>query len=215
VKRPHLKPAARGRIEAVATEIKLGVDEPARGFLGRRSRRREDAGSLLITKGSLVLEARHVLRGRLEIDWDSIRKAVVDDGTRWGHMARTCRFGAYDVHPDGTGSGTLIGPLWSRAASVMPAACPMLEIAPVPAEPPNLALVFEPLIQIPSLREGDGGGAAILLLCAADPEEARALIAEHATVGEIDRDDLAHLEAVAGSGQASRGVDAGSAADSA
>jgi hypothetical protein len=215
VKRPHLKPAAaRGRIEAVATEIKLGVDEPARGFLGRRSRRREDAGSLLITKGSLVLEARHVLSGRVEVAWDSIRKAVVDDGTRWGHMARNCRFGAYDIHPDGSGSGTLIGPLWSRAASVMPAACPMLEIEPVPAEPPNLALLFEPLAEIPSLLQGNGG-AAILLLLAADAEEARALIAEHATVGEIDRDDLAYLESLAGSGQASRGVDAGSAADSA
>jgi hypothetical protein len=205
VRRPNRKSAAgRGRIEAVATEIKLGVDEPARGFLGRRSRRREDAGSLLITKGSLVLEARHVLRGRLEIGWDSIRKAIVDDGTRWGHMALTCRFGAYDVRPEGAGSGTLIGPLWARAASVMPAACPMLEIDPVPAEPPNLALVFEPLLEISSFREGDGGAAAIVLLRAADPEEARALIAEHATVGEIDRDDLAYLEAAAGPGRIAR-----------
>jgi hypothetical protein len=200
VRKPRQKDAgASGRIAAVATEIRLGT-EPSRGFLGRRSKRREDAGSLTITKASLILEDRQVLRGRLEIGWDAVRKVVVDDGARWGHVAGACRFAVYDIRADDSGSGTLIGPLWSRAAALMPAGCPSLEIDPVPAEPPNVGLLLEPALRVP-LRDGQGGVAAVLMLHAEDPDEARALLSEQTYVGELDHADLGYLEAAAGEDQ--------------
>ena len=199
VKPANPEPAGRGRVEAVATEITLG-SEPSRGLLRRRRKLPEDAGSLLVTKQALVLEARNVLRGRLEIDWNSIRKTIVDDGARWGHVAEACRFPVYDLREDGSGSGTLIGPLWSLGGSLMPGSCPLLEIDPVPALAPHLALVFEPLLVVPSLRDGGGGAAALLLLHATDPELARAALAEHATVGELDQGDFAYLDAAGSPG---------------
>jgi hypothetical protein len=199
VKPANQEPAGRGRVEAVATEIALGA-EPPRGLLRRRQKRRDDAGSLLVTKQALVLEARHVLRGRLEIGWDSIRKAIVDDGARWGHVAKACRFPVYDLREDGSGSGTLIGPLWSLGGSLMPAACPLLEIDPVPAVAPNLALLFDPLLDVPSLRDGGGGAAALLLLHVTEPEPARAALAEQAPIGELDQGDFAYLEAAGSAG---------------
>jgi hypothetical protein len=201
VGRSDREKARRGRVQAVATEIKLGAEQP-RGLLGRR--RRRGGGNLIVTKGGLVLEARHVLRGRLQIGWDSVRKAIVDDGDRWGHVGRHCRFPVYDHRADGSGSGTLIGPLWARAASLMPPECPLLEIDPVGDLAPNLALLLEPPLTVPTLRGGGGGGAAIVLLHATEPEAARAALGEHAIVGELNPDDLAFLEAAGSHDDASR-----------
>jgi hypothetical protein len=201
VGRSNSNKAGRGRVQAVATEIMLGAEEP-RGFLGRR--RRRGGGNLIVTKGGLVLEARQSLRGRLQIAWDSVRKAIVDDGDRWGHVGQICRFPVYDLHADGSGSGTLIGPLWARAASLMPPACPLLEIDPVGDLPPNLALLLEPPLAVPSLRGGGRATAAILLLHAAEPETARRALGEHVTVGELDPEDLAFLEAAGSPGATAR-----------
>jgi hypothetical protein len=189
------------------SEIRLAGAMPPAGFLRRRGRRlwevthgrRVTAGTLRVTADALILDARADFRGRLEIGWDSIRRAVVDDGTRWGYVAGVCRFPVYDAHADGSGSGALIGPLWSQAACLMPPDCAMVALDPVPAEAPNLALLLEPRITTPSIRDRNGHGAAgsiaLMLLRAEDPQLARGALASHTQVEDVDLDDLEYLRA--------------------
>ena len=162
-------------------------------------RRRPRAGTLLVTEDALVVDARAELKGRLEIPWDSIRKAVVDDGARWGYVSEVCRFPVYADRSDGDGYGALIGPLWSNAASLMPPECPVAALDPVPARPPNLALILEPAIAAPAPRGQNGhwspGTNSIvgLLLRADDPDAARAALGELLAIGDVDQDDLEYL----------------------
>jgi hypothetical protein len=179
-------------------------------------KRRASAGTLLVTEGALVVEARTEFKGLLEIPWDSIRKAVVDDGARWGYDSEVCRFPVYANRSDGSGYGALIGPLWSNAASLMPPECPVAALDPVPARPPNLALILEPAIPTPTPRGQNGywsaGTNSIvgLLLRADDPDAARAALGERLAIGDVDHDDLEYLirngEAHSGNGHAGNGA---------
>jgi hypothetical protein len=189
------------------TEIRLAAAPPPSGFLAKRglrlkSEKRQAApGRLLVTRDALVVVAGEVLGGRLEIPWISIRRAVVDDGSRWGYVAAVCRFPVYAVRSNGAGPGTLIGPLWSRAAALLPARCPVLVVDPVPEQSPNLALIFDPPIdaQPQQNRARQSGTASIvaILLCAEDPAAARAAIGSRIEVGDIDHDDLEYLNRAA------------------
>jgi hypothetical protein len=162
-------------------------------------RRRPRTGTLLVTEDALVVDARAELKGRLEIPWDSIRKAVVDDGARWGYVSEVCRFPVYADRSDGDGYGALIGPLWSHAASLMPPECPVAALDPVPARPPNLALILEPVIPAPTPRGQNGppspGTNSIvgLLLRTDDPDAARAALDERLAIGDVDHGDLEYL----------------------
>jgi hypothetical protein len=162
-------------------------------------KRRASARTLLVTEGALVVEARADLKGRLEIPWESIRKAVVDDGARWGYVSEVCRFPVYANRSDGPGYGALIGPLWSNAASLMPSECPVAALNPVPARPPNLALILEPAIPAPAPRGQNGHWSAgensivALLLRADDPDAARAALDERLAIGDVEQDDLEYL----------------------
>jgi hypothetical protein len=179
-------------------------------------KRRASAGTLLITEDALVVDARAELKERLEIPWDSIRKAVVDDGARWGYVSEVCRFPVYADSPDGPGYGALIGPLWSNAASLMPPGCPVAALDPVPARAPNLALIFEPDIPAPAPRGQNGrrsnetDSIVALLLCTDDPDAARAALGERLAIGDVDHDDLEYLirngEAHSGNGHAGNGA---------
>jgi hypothetical protein len=185
-------------------------------------KRRASVGTLLVTDAVLVVDAPAELRGRLEIPWDSIRKAVVDDGARWGYVSEVCRFPVYAARSDGPGYGALVGPLWSNAASLMPPECPVAALDPVPAQPPNLALIFEPAIPASAPRGQNGlrsaGTDSIvgLLLCADDPETARAALGERLAIGDVDHNDLDYLirngEAHSGNGDAGNGASGNGAA---
>lgn len=192
-------------------EIRLAAASPPSGLLRRRvrrlweiaGRRRVTAGSLLVADQALVFEATAELRGRLVIPWRSVRKAVVDDGARWGYVAGMCRFPVYDARADGSGSGVLIGPLWSFGSALMPPGCPVTALDPVPAQAPNVALLIEPPISAP--RGGNGAvthrhaSIACLLLCVEDPDAVRAALASRVQVGDVDHEDLAYLGAASGS----------------
>jgi hypothetical protein len=215
------QPANGSRNGSVA-EIRLAGASPPSGFLHRRGRkvwetvhkRRASAGTLLVTEDALVVDARAELKDRLEILWDSIRKAVVDDGARWGYVSEVCRFPVYADRPDGPGNGALIGPLWSNAASLMPPECPVAALDPVPARAPNLALIFEPDIPAPAPRGqnrfAETGSIVGLLLCAGDPDAARAALGERLAIGDVDHDDLEYLirngDAPSGNGHAGNGA---------
>ena len=161
--------------------------------------RRPRTATLLVTDDGLVVDARAELKGRLEIPWDSIRKAVVDDGARWGYVSEVCRFPVYADRSDGDGYGALIGPLWSHAASLMPPECPVAALDPVPARPPNLALILDPVLPAPAPRGQNGhrshGANSIvgLLLRADDPDAARAALGERLAIGDVDHGDLEYL----------------------
>jgi hypothetical protein len=162
-------------------------------------KRRTSSGTLLVTEDALVVEARAELKGRLEIPWESIRKAVVDDGARWGYVSEVCRFPVYANRSDGPGYGALIGPLWSNAASLMPPECPVASLDPVPARPPNVALILEPATPAPTPRGQNGhwsaGANSIvgLLLRVDDPNAARAALDGRLAIGDVDQDDLEYL----------------------
>jgi hypothetical protein len=186
-------------------EIRLAGASPPSGFLRRRGRkvweilRRPRTATLLVTDDALVVDARAELKGRLEIPWDSIRKAVVDDGARWGYVSEVCRFPVYADRSDGDGYGALIGPLWSHAASLMPPECPVAALDPVPARPPNLALILDPVVPAPAPRGQNGhrptetNSIVGLLLRADDPDAARAALGERLAIGDVDHDDLDYL----------------------
>jgi hypothetical protein len=198
-----------------ATEIPLAAASPQPVSLGKRGRKlwerankREiikpeiTAGRLLVNHGALVVDAGAELGGRLEIPWYAIRKAVVDDGSRWGYVAAVCRFPVYAVRSDGSGSGTLIGPLWSRAAALLPAGSPVVEIDPVPEQSPNLVLIFDPGIaarppQGDGDRRGDGNSIVGMLLRTDNPAAARTAIASRIEIGDLDHDDLEYLNRAA------------------
>jgi len=199
-------------------EIPLAGTVPPEGFLQKRGRRFWElvhrhpvtAGTLVLTPEATVVDARGILRGRWEIPWASVRKVMVDDGERWGYVASLCRFPVYDTHADGSGSGTLIGPLWSHAASLMPPLCTPLAFDPVPVEAPNIAFVLDPCQLAPSRRNDGAYGrdrpAALVLVRANDPEAARQALAFRSEFGDLDHDDLVYL-ATAGlpSGNGSNG----------
>jgi hypothetical protein len=188
-----------------AIEIPLAGTVPPEGFLQKRGRRFWElvhrhpvtAGTLVLTAEAIVVDARAILRGRWEIPWTSVRKAMVDDGERWGYVASLCRFPVYDTHVDGSGSGTLIGPLWSHAASLMPPGCAQLAFDPVPAEAPNIALVLDPCQLAPSRRNDGAYGqdrpVSLVLVRANDPVAARQALASRTEFGDLNHDDLVHL----------------------
>ncbi len=199
--------SANGSRSGSVAEIRLAGASPPSGFLRRRGRkvwetvqrRRPRTGTLLVTDDALVVDARAELKGRLEIPWDSIRKAVVDDGARWGYVSEVCRFPVYADRSDGPGYGALIGPLWSNAASLMPPECPVAALDPVPARPPNLALILDPAIPAPAprgqnaYRSSERNSIVGLLLCTDDPDAARAALGERLPIGDVDHDDLEYL----------------------
>jgi hypothetical protein len=216
---PNLR--TRSRNGSVAAIRLAGVSPPS-GFLHRRGRkvwetvhkRRASAGTLLVTEDALVVDARAELKDRLEILWDSIRKAVVDDGARWGYVSEVCRFPVYADLPDGPGYGALIGPLWSNAASLMPPGARWRRWTRFRHGPPNLALIFEPAIPAPAPRGqnrfAETGSIVGLLLCAGDPDAARAALGERLAIGDVDHDDLEYLirngDAPSGNGHAGNGA---------
>lgn len=218
--------SANGPRNGSVAEIRLAGASPPSGFLRKCRRRlwdivhkrRVSAGTLIVTvtDAALVVDQRAEFSGRLEIPWNSIRKAVVDDGARWGFVSEVCRFPVYAHRPDGPGYGALIGPLWSNAASLMPPECPVVALDPVPAQAPNLALIFEPAIPASARRGQNGHGCAEtdsivgLLLCADDPDAARAALGERLAIGDVDHDDLEYLirigDAHSGNGHAGNGA---------
>jgi hypothetical protein len=190
---------------ACAVEIPLAGTVPPEGFLQKRGgrfwelvhRHPVTAGTLVLNPEAIVVDARAILRGRWEIPWTAVRKVIVDDGERWGYVASLCRFPVYDTHTDGSGSGTLIGPLWSHAASLMPPRCAQLAFDPVPVAAPNIALVLDPCQLAPSRRKDGAYGrdrpVALVLVRANDPIAARQAIASRSVFGDLDHDDLVHL----------------------
>jgi hypothetical protein len=198
--------ANRSRAGAGA-EIRLAPAVPPSGFLHRRARwlwelthqPRGTAGSLWVTEEALVVNAPREFRGRIKIPWGTVRKAVVDDGARWGYVSEVCRFPVHANRPEDSGYGALIGPLWSEASSLMPPDCAIAELDPVPAQPPNLALIFEPGVPAPSARGEDGHGSPDpaslvgLLVRTDNPDAARTAIASRLEVGDVDRADLEYL----------------------
>jgi hypothetical protein len=203
-------------------EIPLAGTVPPQGFLQKRGRRLWElvhrrpvtAGTLVVTSEATVVDARAILRGRWEIPWTSVRKVLVDDGERWGYVASLCRFPVYDTHLDGSGSGALVGPLWSHAASLMPPRCAQLAFDPVPVEAPNVALILDPRLPAPSRRNNRAYGqhrpVALVLVRASDPVAARQALAPRPEFGDLDHDDLLYLAATAhdsnGNGFSDHGV---------
>jgi hypothetical protein len=213
VKRTYSKPppaaSAQGgtpvRIQLAPAAASSGLGDRGSRKRWRIVRKRHVAvGSLLVNDDALMVEARALLRGRLEVPLGAVRKAVIDDGSRWGYVASVCRFPVYDFRSDGSGSGTLIGPLWSHASSLMPAGCPVASLDPVPDQAPNLVLIFEPAVPMPSPRDGirqhpsDPDKIVGLLLRVEDPDAIRAALASRIEIGDIEQEDLAYLAASAG-----------------
>jgi hypothetical protein len=198
---------ARLHDAGVVAEIRLASAEPRSRSWRRRGRKLWDrsekpgasAGSLLVTDAALVVHAPAQFRGRLRIPWDSVRKAAIDDGGRWGYVSEVCRFAVHAGRADGSGHGALIGPLWSKVSSLMPPGCPVAELDPVPARPPNLALILEPGVPAPSVKDGNGNGAAKpkslvgLLVCAEDPAAAQSALASRVAIADVDPADLDYL----------------------
>lgn len=146
-----------------------------------------------------MVEARPTFRVKLEIPFGSVLRAVVDDGSGWAYTTAVCRFPVYDTRADGSGTGALVGPLWSSSPGLMPDACPVLALDPVPAQAPNIALIFDPCIQaaLPpdqhpaNPREADS--IAAMLLCAEDPEMAREVLGARFDVGALGLGELEYL----------------------
>jgi hypothetical protein len=225
VERTNTEARHRGSAQGgTSIQIPLAPVTPPSGYLNKSDRklggivrkRRVSPGNLLITDDLLAVDARTLFRGRLEIPLDAIRKAVVDDGSRWGYVAAVCRFPVYDFRSDGSGSGTLIGPLWSHASSLMPAGCPVRSLEPVPDQAPNLILIFDRALQTPSPRDGNGRHGrdndpiVALLLRLEDPDAAAAALASRVEVSDIGQDDLAYLNESAGPRHSGNGSKSGS-----
>ena len=170
-----------------------------RRLSGLAHRRHSVAGSLRATDSALTVRAAGPFEGGAEIPWRQIRKLVIDDGTRWGYVSGVCRFPVYDLRPDGSGSGVLIGPLWSSApASLMPDGSPKAELAPVPAEAPNVAILFDPPLAISGDAHHDRTEPiSILLLRVEDPDAARGALAARAPSGDLGHEELEYLSGAA------------------
>ena len=187
-------------------EIRLAEAATRTPRLARLFRRRSETdgghsgyASLLVSARALRIEAPATFRGKLEVPLESIRRAVVDDGGGWAYTTATCRFPVYDRRAGGSGTGALVGPLWSTSPGLLPEGCPVLALEPVPAQAPNIALIFDPCVTAPLSREHDAanppgpGSIAAMLLCAEDPEAARETLAARLEVGDLDLDDLDYL----------------------
>jgi hypothetical protein len=193
------------RIAPVQTtdEIRLAGASRHAGLLGRLLGRGEDGrspASLRLTGRAVLIEARSTFRGKLDVPLTSVRRALVDEGSGWAYATAVCRFPVYDRRSDGSGTGALIGPLWSKSRALLPESCPTIALPPVPEQPPNLALILEPCVRTPLARDQkpstgphEADTIALLLLHAEDPEAARELLAGKLELRDLDLEDLEYL----------------------
>lgn len=184
-------------------QISLAASAGQTGLLGRllgRGGEAKSGASMRVAGRAIIFEARSSFRGKLEIPLECVRKALVDDGSGWTYATAVCRFAVYDSHADGTGTGALVGPLWSTTPSLLPETCPALEIEPVPGQAPNIALILDPCVVTPLARDQKPSAGprradaiAVLFARAEDPADARDLLAGKLQLGRLDLDDLAYL----------------------
>ena len=185
-------------------EIRLAGSASNGGMLNRvlgrsgRSRNGSDPARLLVSAGALLVEGHPDFPEKLEISLRSIRRAVVDDGTGWAYTTATCRFPIFDRRADGSGTGALVGPLWATSPSLLPDECPVLEVAPVPAQVPNLALIFDPCVSVGASGSSSNGSAAgpvaVMMLRAEDPDLALELLGARLTTGPMGLEVLDYLK---------------------
>ena len=152
---------------------------------------------LSVSAGALLLEEHPAFPEKLEIPLRSIWRAVVDDGTGWAYTTATCRFPIFDRRLDGSGTGALVGPLWATSPSLMPGDCPVLELDPVPAQVPNIALIFDPCLSTEAVGisgNGGPGSIAVLILRADDPDLALELLGTRLTTGPMGLEVLDYLK---------------------
>lgn len=189
-----------------SNEIRLGEHSRSLGSVGPRLRRalggkgrKAEPASLFVADRTFVLDARSVFRGRLEVPLDRVRNLVFDDGGGWAYTNVPCRFPIYDRRADGSGTGALLGPLWSPAAALLPESCPTLAVDPVPELAPNIVLILDPCVAAPLARDQkpnqsrEAGFVAVLLLRAEDPEGAREILAAKTDLGQLGHPDLEYL----------------------
>jgi hypothetical protein len=204
--------AATGGGAVIRLDFGAATSSPP-AFLGQRGRRLWEAldrrqrpgraGGLLIGHGGVAIDAPAAIAHRLRVPWSAIRKVVVDDGSRWGHVAASCRFPVYDIRSDRGGSGALIGPLWSHAAAIMPSGCAVELLDPVPQQPPNVAFVFEPAVALAANVDRPAPTAIVsLMLCVENTDAARAAFRSSVAIGDVDHDDLEYLTRVGSRGTA-------------
>jgi hypothetical protein len=183
-------------------EIPLAGTASGAGLVARvigrgRSARGGSGAKLLVSAGALLIDGHPDLGGKLEIPLGSVKRVVVDDGAGWAYTTSICRFPIFDRRPDGSGTGALVGPLWSTSPSLMPDGCPVIALGPVPAEVPNVALFFEPCISTVidgrAPRQG-GGTVAAMFLRAEDPDSATDLLSARLPTGPLGLDLLEYLK---------------------
>ena len=164
----------------------------------RNGRGRSAPAKLLVSAGGLLIEGHPNFPENLEIPLRSIRRAVVDDGTGWAYTTATCRFPIFDRREDGSGTGALVGPLWATSPSLIPGDCPVLELEPVPAQVPNIALIFDPCLSADAAgisSDGDAAGSiAVMILRAEDPDRALELLGTRLTTGPMGLEVLDYLK---------------------
>lgn len=185
-------------------EIPLSGSSSGGGVLSRVFGRsanghgRSGPAKLLVSAGALLIEGHPAFDDKLEIPLRSIRRAFVDDGTGWAYTTATCRFPIFDRRSDGSGTGALVGPLWATSPSLVPEDCPVMQLPPVPAEVPNIALIFDPCISIAvdssSQSHNPVGGVAVMVLRAEDPDLAAELLAARLTTGPMGLEVLDYLK---------------------
>ena len=166
--------------------------------LGRSSNGngRSAQARLLVSAGALLIEDHPAFEDKLELPLRSIQRAYVDDGTGWAYTTATCRFPIFDRRSDGSGTGALVGPLWATSPSLLPEDCPVLELDPVPAEVPNIVLIFDPCIAVPGGVSPDGvaAGVAMMVLRAEDPDLAAELLNPKLKTGPMGLEILDYLK---------------------
>jgi hypothetical protein len=196
--------AVEGHMSAVIGLVLLGVPAlalPVWFAIGDTRRLRK--GLLILTRqGNLEVDYPALFRSPLTIRPDQIRKAIVDDGRRWGENSETFRFPVYDLHADGTGTRELVNALWRpsdrRGRGSSSSLTPVVDASPTRI--PNLALIFEAPVPVPELREAKdhtpmkGEALAGLLFHVEDPAEARAMLSQLTELGDADMDDAEHLD---------------------
>jgi hypothetical protein len=185
-------------------EIPLSGRSSGGGVLSRvfgrseNGAQRSGAAKLHVSASGLLLEGHPAFPAKLEIPLRSIQRAVVDDGTGWAYTTATCRFPIFDRRSDGSGTGALVGPLWATSPSLIPEDCPVLQLDPVPAEIPNIALIFEPCLSIAAgngAAEGSGAGSvAVMMLRAEDPDLALELLGARLKTAPMGLEVLDYLK---------------------
>ena len=171
----------------------------ALAFYAPQAYRRARGGALRVTPGSLFFDQPAIFRSPLEVPVSTVRKAVIDDGHRWGHVEDRFRFPVYDIRADGTGSRELLGALWAPRSRRRTATSMLPSLDPTDGQPPNVALLFEPRVRVPKLRysplSGPQKGEAMVgvLLRTADPSAARATLSAITEVSDLDWDDGKYL----------------------